>query len=59
MNVTPVVPNAGQNFPRHFKGCLEFFVVFIILHLFTTQFFADPALEKIVLEVCLAQVRNQ
>lgn len=57
--MTPVVPIAGQNFPRYFKGYLEFIAVFHILNLFTTQFLAEPSMENIVLESCLGQIRNQ
>ena len=58
MKVTPVVPIAGQNFPRHFKGYLEFFLgvaYFTFIYYIISR---EPSLEN-VLEVCLAQVRNQ
>jgi hypothetical protein len=40
MNVTPVLPIAGQKFPRYFERHLEFFAVFKILYLFIPRFLA-------------------
>jgi hypothetical protein len=47
--MTPVLPIAGQKFPRYFDGYLEFFAVFQNFYLFIPRFLAKPWLGNTVL----------
>jgi len=40
--ITPVLPTAGQNFPRYFEWYLEFFPVFQKCYSFTLRFLSEP-----------------